>query len=71
MEVFLIKYAPCQGSRDFTPDPLRKRMRESENESEKVKRAIDTFVKAHTPFIHTVLHLWTMCLYLLIHPGKN
>lgn len=53
------------------PDTLRKRKRESENESEKEKRAIDTFVKAHMPFQPTVLHLCTMYLYLLIHPGKN
>lgn len=53
------------------PDPLRKRKKESENESEKEKRAIDTFVKAHTPFTHTVLHFRTVHFDPLIHPGKN
>lgn len=35
------------------PDPLRKRKRESGNESEKEKRVIDTFVKANTRFTNT------------------
>lgn len=43
------------------PDPWRKRKRESGNESEKEKRAVDTFVKADTPFTNTLFSISGQC----------